>query len=252
VVTGFSLLLAAGAVFGLGWCAVRVRPEEALRVADQGLGALFGSLVGARAVFVIVNWGYFENHISETWQIWLGGLSGFGGVYGFMLSILLIAWLMGEDAGGLSDRLLPLGLVLGACAWLAGWWAGSAYGLRVDASDFAAWFALPSKDETGLWDDRRPTQLVGAVLMIFLLGFIERLGWDPPKHWNHKPGRASALVLVGVGGILFGLSFARVDPTILWRGLRLDAWAGMSLLVLGLVATLAAFRTIPAQPDPEM
>ena len=226
MLTGFSVLLALGSAAGLLWVGLRAPAKLAVRTVDQGLLALLVALAGGRAGYVAVNWGYFAAYPGEIGQVWLGGLSGVGAVYGFVLGLCLAARLGKENLGLLADRLLPLGMALGICAWLAAWWDGSAYGVPA-----AGWFALPALDERGLWARRFPTQALGAVLTLILwagLDWLQRLR-------SAVPGRAVALGLLLCGLLLFGLAFTRADPAPLWRGWRLEAWAALGLAALGLL-----------------
>jgi prolipoprotein diacylglyceryltransferase len=243
----FSLLLGMGAALGLLVCAIRVPPKEALRVTDQGLLALLGALVGARAVYVIIHWGYFQSNAEQTWQVWLGGLSGLGAAYGFIVAILLAALVMDENLGTLADRIAPLGFSLAASAWLAAWWAGSAYGPQSIHLASAGWLALPVQDESGAWAIRWPTQLIGALLTLAFWAVLERLPWLNSTQRKDTPGRMAACGLFGFGAILFVLAYMRVDPVPFWRGLRLDAWGGLGLMSLGILGAAAAFWPNPGQ-----
>jgi phosphatidylglycerol:prolipoprotein diacylglycerol transferase len=220
----FSLLLAFGCAVGLVMVGLRSPARLSLRAVDQGLLALAGALVGGRLGYVAFNWGYFASHAGEIWQVWLGGISGAGTATGFALGVCLAALWSREHLGVLADRLLPLGMALGVSAWLAAWWEGSAYGAQS-----SAWFSLPALDERGLWSERLPIQLLGA---LFSLALWAGLDWLQRRK-QAMPGRMSALAWLGSCLLLFGLSFLRADPTPLWRGWRLDAWAWLSLAVLG-------------------
>lgn len=236
--TPFSILILFGVILGLGWCSLRVSPKEALRVVDHGLLALLGALAGGRIGYVVGNWAYFQNHFAETWQVWLGGLSGVGAAYGFVLAIAGIAAISGRSLAALADQLYPLGLSLGVVAWLASWWAGSAYGIQAANLPIAAWFTLPAQDESGAWTLRFPTPLIGALLTLALGASLDRLSRRAPSQKPLPSGKRAVWALIGFGAILFGLSFTRVDPTIYWHGWRLDAWAGLGFVVLGSLAGL--------------
>jgi phosphatidylglycerol:prolipoprotein diacylglycerol transferase len=251
MLTPFSLLLALGAILGLGWCAVRVPPKESLAVTDRGLLALFGALVGARLGYVAINWGYFQLHTAEIWQVWLGGLSGIGAASGFLATIWVIAMAARQPPGALADQLVPLGISLSASAWLAAWEAGSAYGILSTFLPHGAWLTLPARDEGGTWASRWPTQLVGAVLTLALGAVLSSLRRDGHSRRSLKSGSTAALAILGFGAILFALAYTRVDPTPLWYGLRLDAWAGLSFMGLGLLSLSVISLPFPSQRNPE-
>ena len=213
----FSLLVALGSVLGLAWIVLECSDGEYSRRVNIGIGVLVGALVGARAAYVGANWEYFQGHLVEAFQPWLGGLSWPGALAGGFLAFLLVAWTMGISLGYLADDLLPLLLTLSVAVWLGCWLEGCAYGAETSVG-------LPTLDEWGLWKRRFPVQLLGAVLTITLFWGIERLQhrW---QHWH--PGLAASLGCAGLSLILLGTSALRADPYPLYAGVRLETWAAM-------------------------
>ena len=51
--------------------------------------ALIFGIVGARIYYVIFDWEYYSNNISEIWKIWNGGLAIHGGIIAGLLAILV-------------------------------------------------------------------------------------------------------------------------------------------------------------------
>lgn len=220
----FSLLLGVGAGAGLIWVAYRAPEKQALSYVDAGLAALLGGLVGGRAVFVAVNWGYFQDHLVEIPQVWLGGFSGLGALAGSVLAVAQLALFVRQTFGELADALLPLVTSMVTAAWLACWLDGCVYGAPVEE-----WWGVLARDEWGILIPRMPVQLIGALLSLGLFWSIERISSRLPI-----PGQAAGLAVLGLSLILFGLSFLRADPVPYWRGMRLDAWG--SLMLAGLAS----------------
>ena len=216
------MLLALGVIIGLARSSANSVSDRAIGLVDMGLLVLVGALVGGRAGYVLLNWGYFQLHSGEIPQVWLGGLSGTGAVFGFVLALLLTAWLFAESPLVLAGQLLPLGMSLAVAGWLAAWWAGSTYGAQMDV-----WYAVPARGESGVWAMRFPTQLLGA---LFCLGLWA--GLDFFAHRFTQTGLRAVLGLLGLGLVLAGLSLTRVDPVPAWRSLRLDTWAALGVICL--------------------
>lgn len=182
---------------------------------------MFGALLVSRAISVAVNFSYYQIHPTEIYQVWLGGLSGTGALTGGIFTIIIIARLWNIHIGLLADTLLPLAGTLTLAAWLGCWINRCAYGLPSNA-----WWAIPARDEWGLLENRVPVQLVGAVLTLIIFWLLDSAG----KHF-HLPGLRASLGFLSIACVMFALSYLRADPTPIWRGLRLDAWGALALMI---------------------
>lgn len=223
----FSLLLGLGVSIGLIWVAYRAPEKKALSYVDAGIAALLGAMVGGRAIYVGLNWSYYQSHLVEIPQIWLGGISGLGALAGSVLALAQLSIFVRQTAGELADALLPLGASMTTAAWMACWLDSCAYGIPVDA-----WWGIEAQDVWGILLPRVPVQLIGAFLSLGLFWLIDRLSDRLPV-----PGQAAGLSILGLSLVIFGLSFLRADPIPSWRGMRLDSWgalvlAGMACLYL--------------------
>lgn len=229
-----SLVLGvAAALLWLGWFLPGrdreppgVKPSRSL---DAGLGAVIGGILGARLLFVLINWHYYRLQLEETYRLWQGGLSWPGAVPGVLLSL----WLLKGDDRRSFWRLLDLMAVpaamISAAVWLGCSFDGCAYGIQLDRG----WITPLQPDLIGQAAHRWPTQLVGS---LFSLGAAVVL--DQLTRRKLPPGFIGSLGigLLSAGGLL--LSLTRADPVGHWLGLRMDAvGAGlMLLLALGLTA----------------
>lgn len=231
-------MIALGVALGLSLLAARASPRNAIRRIDQGILVLLTSLAGSRVGYVILNWTYYTQQPQDIMQIWLGGLSGMGAVFGFLAGLCLVAYVVEEPLAPLADSLIPLGVILAIAAWMAAWLAGSAYGQIITNG-----FGIPAVDEAGVWAPRFPTQLLGALLTLALWVTLEWSFQRVARRVQAAPhvipaGLAAALTLLGISVILLALSFTRADPLPTWRGLRPDTWAAIGLTVLGLIAVV--------------
>jgi phosphatidylglycerol:prolipoprotein diacylglycerol transferase len=224
----FSLLLGLGALAGLlltGW---RAPQKEMIRYVDAGVFTLFGALLGSRALTVAVNFNYYQTHMSEIYQVWLGGLSGIGALVGGILAVFILAvgWRM--PLGSLADALLPLAGALTITAWMGCWVDGCGYGVPS-----SAWWAVPARDEWGVLANRIPVQMVGAALTLVIIWLLDRSSKRLSVH-----GMSATIGLFGLSAVVFGLSYLRSDPTPIWNGLRLDAWGAIGLMIFSSVAVV--------------
>ena len=114
-VHSYGTLLMLGFIAGILLCgrqAKRLGLPGELAV-DLGLWALVGSIIGARVVFVALNWGGFALRPQEAFFVWeTGGLSFHGGLLGGVVAALLLARRRRVPFWSLADMAAP-GIALG-------------------------------------------------------------------------------------------------------------------------------------------
>jgi len=217
----FSLLLGLGALTGLILAGWRAPKKETIHYLDAAVGVMFGALLGSRAVMVAVNYGYYQSHPGEIFQVWLGGLSSIGALAGGIVALFIVAVWWKIPTGLLADTLLPLVGALTVTAWLGCWMDRCSYGVPTNA-----WWAVPGRDEWGVLARRVPVQLMGATLSLAFIWLVDRAS----KHLS-LPGLSASVGLFGLSAVMFGLSYLRADPTPIWQGLRLEAWGTIGLMI---------------------
>lgn len=233
----FSLLLGLGAVFGLAWVAWQSPEQLTLRRFDQGILLLVGALLGGRFVHVATTWSYYADHLLDIPRIWMGGISGVGGLAGGLLALGILAIFTRQPPGELADTYLPLAAVIIVISWLVCWLDGCAYG-----AETTAWYGLPARDEWGNLSPRVPVQLLGAVLTLALFWMV-----DFSCRRLNISGQPAGLALLGLGLIIIGISFLRVDPTQTWLGWRPETWAGLGFSLLAGAVCLANLNPLRRQ-----
>jgi phosphatidylglycerol:prolipoprotein diacylglycerol transferase len=227
-VYAFTLILALGATLGLLWVALRAPDKEVLYTLDIGLLTLLGGLLGGRAVFVAANWVYYQSHLLEIFAVHRGGFSWTGALAGGLLALALIAAINHTSLGFLADAMLPLLAILTISGWLGCWLEGCAYGPRTDH-----WWGFPVMNEWGQTAQRWPTQLLGAILTLGLFWLLDwSHSWLEVRGRSPRPGTFAALGVLLLSLEMFALSYLRVDPSPMWNGFRLEAWAALGLAVL--------------------
>jgi len=229
----FSLLLGVGALAGLLLTSWRAPRKDVIRYLDAATLVLLFALLGSRALAVAFNWGYYGSHLSEIIQVWQGGLSGLGALAGGVLAIFVLARWWKLSTGLLADSLFPLAGALVITSWLGCWADTCAYGIPS-----LAWWALPARDEWGVIAPRLPVQLIGAILTLGSLWLSDWINKRFPL-----PGLSASIGLFIISAIVFGLSYLRADPILIWQGLRLEAWGAIGLMILcGLLAVVLLVR----------
>lgn len=229
----FSLLLGLAATVGLGWVVVRSEADRVSVHVSACLWSLLGALLGSRAGYLAVNWGYYQDHTNEILQVPLGGLAWPGAVAGGLVGLIFAAALARRSLLKLADILFPMVGVLVIATWLGCWMDGCAYGQLSDA-----WYRLPSKDEWGRLQDRVPLQFIGAVLSLATLWSLDMFR---ARGRLVRPGQEASLgwFALGLQGIL--LIPLRADPAPLWSGYRLDFWVAAALAGIAFLAFLTSF-----------
>jgi prolipoprotein diacylglyceryltransferase len=224
----FSILLGLGALFGLLLVVWRAPKKEAGRYLDAGLWILFAALVGGRLTVVLINFQYYQTHAAEIVQVWLGGISGIGALVGGMVAVFIISAWWKLLAGKLADALLPLAGAIVISAWLGCMVEPCDYGLPSDL-----WWAIPGRDEWGVLINRVPVQLLGALLTLIIIWGLDRVSKRIPI-----PGLMAAIGLFGICAVIFTLSFVRADPIPILKGLRLEAWVAIGLMIICFIAAV--------------
>jgi prolipoprotein diacylglyceryltransferase len=226
----FSILLALSSVLALIWVSLETPDSNMNARISTGIWALAGALIGSRTAYVGVHWEYFQRHLAEILQLWLGGLCWPGALAGGLLAVVLAAWLMGIPLRHLIDDLLPLLTSLVMVIWLGCWLTGCGYGQEAS-------IGLPAQDEWGIWRRRIPVQLLAAISTVILFWGIESF-----RHHGRGliPGLATSLGLGGLSLILLGASFLRVDAYPLYNGIRLETWAALIFLGISICGGMLA------------
>ena len=192
---------------------------------NAGLSALTAGLIGARAGFVILHWGYYASRLIETVWFWQGGLSWIGGVVGAVIGLGVYTAFSHRPFWLLADTLALPGIVMALSCWIGCLFDGCAYGRRADAS----FWTPPAVDMFGNRVPRWPTQTVGIVLNLAILA---GLYWLTGRQLRHGTLVCTSVSLIAASSL--ALSFTRGDPVLLLAGLRLDTVGAAVILLLAI------------------
>jgi len=224
----FPIFIGISVIIGLVWVRDTAPEKQANLYFDVGVVVLLGALLGSRITYVIFQWGYFKDHWHEILQFQLGGYSWAGAVIGWIVAIIITAWVRRQSALVLSDAFIPLGGCLMIGVWLGCWFDGIAYGFVSDG-----WWALPAIDEWGVIASRFPVQFIGAISTWLLMVGIDNIKIHAEwSRWFQISGKPSVLYLGIFSLVFFILTFFRQDPAPVWMGQRIDLWISLAFFLL--------------------
>lgn len=89
-VYSYGLMLALSFAAGTYLCIKRSRRLgiESSKIIDLSLYILVSAIIGARFLFVILNWDYYKHDLLQVFMLWEGGLVFYGGfIFAFVTSI---------------------------------------------------------------------------------------------------------------------------------------------------------------------
>jgi len=241
----FGVFVAAAFLVGM-WTASRRGVKDGIpsdRVYEAGTWLIFGTIIGARTLYVISYW--HESFAGHPWtdvfKVWEGGLVFYGGLIGAILSSLIYIRLRRLPVWKFGDALAPsiaLGYFVGRFGCLMN---GCCYG-RPTSIPWAIHF--PHDHPTG-GVGVHPVQLYDAVLN---LGFYGLLVW---LHRHKKfDGQVFAGYLIGYALLRSFVETFRGDyPVHYLGGVATPAQlVSVAILVSGLILWWKLPRPRPSTP----
>ncbi len=236
----YTIFIGLGIAAGLGVTAVRARRLPLPDWFDAALAGLSGGLIGGRAGFVISQGAYFAERPSAIWQLWQGGYTYHGALFGALLGLALWCIWQKRRFAAYADLFAP-GIALGqAFGWLACWFQGCAYGKETTLGFLAT--AVP--DEYGLFAVRYATQLLGLAwaLIVFAFALLTASRWRSGQlFW-------ATLALLSLGYAALGL--LRGDPVLFFGSMRLDFVLNSTLVLIS--SAMVYFYRPGLNPSPEI
>lgn len=196
-VHSYGLLLVLGFMIGLQYarkvCERRMRtePEGSVRridpdtIFDLGITGLVIGILGARLLFVVLDWGSFAKHPIDALKIWEGGLSLHGGM---LAGILYLIWFCHKR----KLSILAVGDIC-APAWAIAYAVGR-IGCLLNGCCYGGPCAYPwgvrfhdenSADPSVLTPPSHPTQLYATLFNLVFFFWLAR--------WERKGNRTGEL-----------------------------------------------------------
>lgn len=234
----YALCIILGIILAAVWTARRLgrRGGEQGAVFDFLVWSLVLGIIGARLYHVVTHWGdYFgpgKNPL-DAFAFWQGGIAIFGSLLGGAVGVLIASRITGIRFWSFADALVPGLLLAQAVGRLGNWFNHELFGgpttlpwgLEIESTNAAFPIGLP---EGTLF---HPTFLYEALWNI--LGIVVLLAIE--RKFKPRWGTFFAMYLVWYGvGRAFTESL-RVDPSLLFLGIRTNVLAALLAIVVGIV-----------------
>lgn len=241
----YALCIIVGIIAAAVWTGRRLerRGGERGAVFEFTMWALVMGIVGARIYHVLTHWGdYFgagKNWL-EAFAFWNGGIAIFGALIGGWIGVLIASKITGIRFWSFADAVVP-GLLLAQAIGRFGNWFNHElfggpttlpWGLEIESTNAAFPIGLPEGTlfhptflYEGLWN------VVGIVLLLAVERRV-RLRW----------GRLFALYLIWYGIGRYWIESLRVDPSLLFLGMRTNVLAAVLAIVVGIVILVVQGR----------
>lgn len=201
-------------------------PAEAV---DLSLYLLIGAIIGARVMFVALDWGTYAGHINKLFNVWEGGLSFHGGLIGGFLGGVLFARRYKKHLWDIADESAP-GIALGyAFARIGCFLNGCCHG---HACNLPWAMKFPHGELPNV--PVHPTQLYALVCSMIIFVILKKLHGKFPARGHLF---ATYLALYSVARFL--LEFTRAGAT--GRLLQSVPW-----MTVGQLASIAIFAVAVA------
>ncbi len=206
---------------------------------------VFGVILGGRLGYVLFyKPEYYLSHLSETFQIWAGGMSFHGGFLGVLPAVALFCRIRKKRWPETMDFIAPL-VPLGLAAGRIGNFINGELPGRPTSVPWGMWF--PQTDPAPL--ARHPSQLyqfAGEGVALFVILWL----------YSSKPrpmGAVSGAFLVGYGVLRFLAEFTREPDNflgLLALGLSMGQWLSLPMIVIGVAMMWWAYRHPREGGDP--
>ena len=186
------------------------------------------AIVGARLYYVIFEWGYYSQHLSEIFAIWNGGIAIYGGLLTGALVLYLFSRRRLIEPIDFLDIAAPSVMIAQSIGRWGNFFNQEAYGAAVKSLNY-----LPSFIRDQMYIDgsyRQPTFLYESIwnLLGFLLILILR---RKPQFLRQGEVTAFYLIWYGFGRMI--IEGMRTD-SLMFAGLRVSQWLSMILILVGL------------------
>lgn len=244
----YAICILVGVVLAAIWTGRRFgrRGGEPGAILDFTVWTLVLGIVGARLYHVLTHWGDYigpGRNPLEIFAFWNGGIAIFGALIGGWIGALVASRITGIRFWSFADALVPGLLLAQAIGRLGNWFNHELFGgpttlpwgLEIASTNPAFPIGLP--DGTLF----HPTFLYEALWNV--LGIVVLLAIE--RKLRPRWGQFFGLYLIWYGIGRFWVESLRVDPSLLFLGLRTNVWAALLAVVLGIAIYVVQGRRHP-------
>lgn len=234
----YALCIILGILIAALWTGRRLsaRGGERGAVFDFLVWALVLGILGARLYHVVTHWGDYigpGKNFLEIFAFWNGGIAIFGALIGGGFGVWIASRITGIRFWSFADALVPGLLIAQAIGRFGNWFNHELFGgpttlpwgLEIESSNPAFPIGLP---EDTLFHPTFLYESLWNVLGVVVLLWLER-------RIRPRWGTFFALYLIwyGLGRVM--VESLRVDPSLLFLGLRTNVLAAWLAVVVGIV-----------------
>ncbi len=166
----YGVMLIVAVVAGVWWMTVSARAYgiSDTQWIDFALFMLIGGIIGARVLFVILNWEQYAGAPLAVFSVWEGGLSYLGGIAGALVSAYLFSRQRGIDFKLLADVGAPATALGYSLARIGCFLNGCCYG-HACSPDWPLGMVFPPGTDAGTPQvPIHPTQLYASFASILI------------------------------------------------------------------------------------
>ncbi|MDD5617580.1 MAG: prolipoprotein diacylglyceryl transferase [Candidatus Omnitrophica bacterium] len=214
---GFMLFVAVVVSLNLLLRYAKAKGYGANVITDLFMTILFSGIVGARILYVILNFDFYKNNPKEIFMLQHGGLAILGGIMAGILAAFLFCKRKKLSFWETIDLISPY-VVLGHSIGRIGCFLnGCCYGLP---SRYGIYFPVHAEKLI-------PTQLISSFLL-FVLFIVLKIKQNKP----HEKGAIFVSYVLYYSVIRFFVEFLRGDSQRLWLGLTIFQYICIGLFIL--------------------
>jgi phosphatidylglycerol---prolipoprotein diacylglyceryl transferase len=142
-----------------------ITPDNVL---DAGMWMIISGIIGARLLFVIIDWPSYQHNLRSMFALWEGGISFHGGLLGGLLALIIYCNRKHIPLARLADIVAPSVMLAYAIGRIGCFFNGCCYGAPTNMPWGVRFF------DDGHWTvPSHPTQLYASMLsFIFFAGLV--------------------------------------------------------------------------------
>lgn len=199
------------------------------KIIDINIIALVTGIIGARILYVVLNFSYYMHSPLEVLDLSRGGLVWYGGFLAACISILVYTRYAGYNFWSLIDLMMPYVALAQAFGRIGCFLNGCCYGIEASA-------AYPLKVlYPGEYIPRHPTQLYSAIALFTL--FVILKAWQERRRF---PGEIFLGYCMLYSAERFMMEFLRGDNPRIVMGLTISQ--GISMVVFAVSVVFFIYR----------
>jgi phosphatidylglycerol:prolipoprotein diacylglycerol transferase len=222
--------------------------ENPDRVVDLSFWVFLFSILGSRALHVLVEWRSFVGHPLDAFKIWQGGLAYYGGFIAAILACLVFICYHRLPLSKWADLVTPVAMIDIGFGRIGCLLNGCCYGRPAPNLPWAITYPLGRLPLPLDGIPLHPAPIYESLVGFLLTGYLIWL-----QHRPHRPGQVVWTMVFGYAVARFVIEYFRADPrgglTVLGAALSTSQLMAIPLGLASLLALAWIFRRpAPSQP----